>query len=812
MELESTIHADCETHPVSPTEQAPPVVCLQWCYQPAPLFRRDAGGEGVIVDDPDLPWRGMTSLDILGPVPDDEYTEDDNPAEEFQRRTVWPEETTPQILTGDDVLDFWRQAMESGHLIRGVNLSYDILCLIRHAERRGLNLWRQTLEWLAAGRYRDTEIDEKLIAIARGITVYKTGLEGLARRYLDLDLGDDKHGPSSWRLRYRELEGVPLCDWPYHAKRYALDDPLLDREISRRQLDVAVRLFGKPFIPDQVARPVARFCLHLQSSRGVLTDYPRAILARSSLEELSDHLMKVLVGAGLVNSKVIFTGSDALSSGASITVDGNPAVYRYRSTKAGEPSERARHAVVEFDSGEEEIVELRQIRTEEAVKHTKNTKEIRKRIAETLKGAGYPVPETETGLTKTDRETLELIAELSDDPGLLCLTAKNKTDKLLSTYVGALCTRHPMHWRYDCLKDTGRTSAAAQRFTVESAEGIPIKIKEGTNVQNFPGTRALERTAAAVLPYLPPAVRDAPGAVQAWAAKHNPRAMVVARPGYVFSIYDYTAIELGCMARVLNVLFKKPSTLAQVINTEGMDPHLYTGVSVHRTLWGESLTYEQLVERHKEAKHEQGEGRKLHPALAHVLDTRKMSKIVGFGFLGGMGAKKFMVYAKSSYGVDVPFGQSKALRQGFLQTYPEIPLYFKATSDRLAEGLPIIQIGTRRVRRGCTYTSACNSPFQGLAADGAMQALWLLTWASYADEGSPLFGSFPLIFEHDAFIVEVPEGPGARAAHEEVGRLMIQGMNVYLEDQRNPELSVKVRVEGDLIERTSDDPHSRWIK
>lgn len=153
---------------------------------------------------------------------------------------------------------------------------------------------------------------------------------------------------------------------------------------------------------------------------------------------------------------------------------------------------------------------------------------------------------------------------------------------------------------------------------------------------------------------------------------------------------------------------------------------------------------------------------------------------------------------------------AKQLRKDFLATFPEIPIYFKAISDRLEQGLPIVQLGTRRVRRPPTYAAACNSPFQGLAADGAMQALWLLTWGSYVDETSPLFGARPLIFEHDAFVVEVPEKT-AEEAHAEVGRCMIQGMEVYLKDAKRPELSVAVRTDGALIKRDASG-HSRWVK
>jgi hypothetical protein len=40
---------------------------------------------------------------------------------------------------------------------------------------------------------------------------------------------------------------------------------------------------------------------------------------------------------------------------------------------------------------------------------------------------------------------------------------------------------------------------------------------------------------------------------------------------------------------------------------------------------------------------------------------------------------------------------------------------------------------------------------------------------------------------------------------------MIEGMEVYLKDRRRPELSVAVRVEGELIQRDATG-YSRWVK
>ena len=52
---------------------------------------------------------------------------------------------------------------------------------------------------------------------------------------------------------------------------------------------------------------------------------------------------------------------------------------------------------------------------------------------------------------------------------------------------------------------------------------------------------------------------------------------------------------------------------------------------------------------------------------------------------------------------------------------------------------------TGRVRGGCTYTQARNTPFQSLAADGAKRALWRLVREKF----------YPVAFVHDEIVLEV---------------------------------------------------------
>lgn len=79
---------------------------------------------------------------------------------------------------------------------------------------------------------------------------------------------------------------------------------------------------------------------------------------------------------------------------------------------------------------------------------------------------------------------------------------------------------------------------------------------------------------------------------------------------------------------------------------------------------------------------------------------------------------------------------------------------------------------TGRVRGGCTYCSARNTPFQGLAADGAKLALYDLTRRGYR----------VVAFVHDEIWIEVPEDSDLDAAAAQLEASMVSGMQVVCPD------------------------------
>lgn len=866
------VHWDTETHTIAPGRPAPPPVCLQWLGVPVGAS---------------APYSG-------GGVPPEELAQLDG----------------PHVLHGPSMGEFfwWLTGLDST-LACSLNQSYDVLVMAEELVRRGASrreAWTRIFGWLERGLQRCTAVRQRLLRIARGLPdMGGLSMEEQALEYLGLDMSADK-GAEGWRLRFGELERWPLvceagaflahvadlrargllsatyvpipvtepslglalaegergtwgegervvlCEpdvvtpsqaaallrgevepgsprdprtWPPAAYGYAAADPLVDRGIYRGQAAEAIVTFGRPEIPDEVARPIAALELHMSASRGLRTDGARARRAGDSLERTVARLREVLITEGLMRRKVIH---------------------------AGKPQQR--------------------------VEVSKDTKALHRRIEATLTAAGVDVPRTApsskhpNGQVATDKEVLQL-AELASDPGLRALVAYNACEKLHETYVRPLTVEcgaandgwcgldRPMLWRYQVLKNTGRTSASKTRYSV-LRDGRVAEERDGNNVQNYSTgdtMLAKARDVLSVIGYGEPgdgeydddfarAVADAvadgarsPAEVDEyklpaedfrarreilWAGRHDVRSLVIARDGFLLVNRDYSGIEMVTLAQCQVVHYGQQVTLAQVLNdttvreydvlgkrvaVEGTDPHLYVGVFAHEVLWGERLTYEELVFTRLIADAKKKRGEPLTPRERRVLETRKLCKVINFGFLGGMGARTFVQYVWQRVRVRLTVEQAQALKRAWYLAFPEMPDWFSFIGQEVDQDAPVVQLGSGRVRGGCTFTQNANTRFQGLAADGALNALHKIWRACLTEPDSPLYGARPLVFEHDAFLVEVPNpandayrvganGPEGYAvrADEELGRLMVAGMRELVPD-------VIVRTEG-------TPPSRRWGK
>lgn len=221
------------------------------------------------------------------------------------------------------------------------------------------------------------------------------------------------------------------------------------------------------------------------------------------------------------------------------------------------------------------------------------------------------------------------------------------------------------------------------------------------------------------------------------------RELVVPGEGHCFIVVDYSFIELCTLAQTTFTKYGK-SRMREIIN-DGIDPHKYLASSITKKTI-------DLVSK--------GE--------------RQAAKAVGFGRPGGLGDDRFIEYAEITYGVKFTKKEAKESKELWYDTYPEMHQYMNETT---ADTWTI----TGRKRANASYCASKNTPFQGLAADGAKIALYMLEKAGFE----------VVVFLHDEVVVRHPTIQ-SQEAKAEIEKIMLEAMQTVCPD-------VKIGVEGHIL-------------
>ena len=139
---------------------------------------------------------------------------------------------------------------------------------------------------------------------------------------------------------------------------------------------------------------------------------------------------------------------------------------------------------------------------------------------------------------------------------------------------------------------------------------------------------------------------------------------------------------------------------------------------------------------------------------------RFQAKAVNFGFLYGMGWRKFKVYAKIEYGVDLTDSQAQEARSVFFRNYPGLEQWHKDMRSFVDEHTYVRSLHGALRRLGNirsseefiqwgTHRKAINSPVQRFASDLALIAL------NQFVAQVPREVAVPIFFIHDALIIDV---------------------------------------------------------
>lgn len=256
-------------------------------------------------------------------------------------------------------------------------------------------------------------------------------------------------------------------------------------------------------------------------------------------------------------------------------------------------------------------------------------------------------------------------------------------------------------------------------------------------------------------------------------------------PPCVFIGADYDTAELRALGQVCLWLLGW-SDLADAL-IAGEDPHLSLAADV------EGITYEEALARSKA-------GDKV------IKETRQLMKVPNFGLPGGLGINGLIAYA---HGYDPRFralvDQRKAteMHRAWFKKWREMEHFFDRVETAVGNhgAGTIQQFWSKRVRGGVSRNPAANSTFQGLVADGAKRAMWLLARECYLGdwtrpprpgieaemhargEPSPLLGTRVVLFMHDEFIAETPDHPTrAGLAADRLAEVMRVGMQEVIPD------------------------------
>lgn len=268
-------------------------------------------------------------------------------------------------------------------------------------------------------------------------------------------------------------------------------------------------------------------------------------------------------------------------------------------------------------------------------------------------------------------------------------------------------------------------------------------------------------------------------------------------PGHAFLERDYSGVEL-CTFAAFGARELGDWSMADQINASGDPGYMHAVLGGH--LLG--ITPEELLRR-----------RKAGDELAENARTR--AKNANFGFMGGMGAKAYVKWVRqlSKGKIILTLEEAQALREAWMTAVPLGRRYLDwITQTERADGTFEAFIpGLGITRRGLWYASAANTRFQGLAAAIMHEAGWRLALSCYLPDGKLYaYGAKPVLFVHDAFLLETPNDDSLAEVDAIFERILREAAEhvmpeVKTKSEGHAALSLAKRVGGRKVGRMTDE-------
>lgn len=193
-----------------------------------------------------------------------------------------------KLLTHEQALNEFEHAFREPILLIGANIAFDLGCVANE---------RPDLLPLIFAKYERNEVHDVLIAdsldkIAKGklFAGMRAGLEECVARWLGRA---DAKANDIWKLRYHELEHIPMDQWPHEARQYPVDDAVNTLLVAEAQLRTAENLNDLP------AQCRAAWAEHLAAMWGLRTDPERVAKLEVQLEVDYNKLMAEVEKLGI---------------------------------------------------------------------------------------------------------------------------------------------------------------------------------------------------------------------------------------------------------------------------------------------------------------------------------------------------------------------------------------------------------------------------------------------------------------------------------------------------------------------------------
>jgi len=562
--------------------------------------------------------------------------------------------------------EWWRAAVRSGCTFVAHSLAFDLGVMVAACP----DTWGAVWEAVVRGRTQFTVVREKLRNIAWAPFTVGADLSGCIRNRWGWAIGgkkrDDGAQDDPWRLRYNELADVPLESWPESAVAYACDDVAWTRALYIDQ--------QKP--------------LRIQ-----WVEHCRVYEA--TVEGGGEDELRQTAAAWAF----AITGAWGLRTDPERTDDANRVVQAH---------------IAELKSS---LIELGVFRPTGKL----DTKALQARVVAEWDGALGPVPLTDKGAVKTDKDTLQRLGSPVAD-ALLELRTAEKTGQFLS--VAGTGTRHPICAGYNVLVLSGRSSC------------------RNPNLQQMP-------------------------------RKGGVRECFIARPGSLFLWVDYDSQELRTWAQVTTDLFGAPasSLRARYADDPAFDPHLAFACQFLRISYAEGKRRKALGDK------EIAEARQFAKIANFGYVGGMSAKTLVDYARTAYGMHITLEFAKH---LRDTWMQTWAEGRRYLEWVGEQVRYASDAEVSSYGGWTLRQQMSNRLRAGCSYTNGANSLFQGRAADGAKDALVQVVHAMTNEPESPLYTCRATWFIHDEIGSEVPRNhERASAAADEQVRIMEAAMQKW---------------------------------